>query len=92
MNKGFSAKKILGLVLAVPVIAGVFYLILKSIILVGGYLEQYIGVIGYIVAIVVVAIAVNLICKAIIKPIRKALFPGLDEEQCQLSYKDRPRN
>ena len=80
MNKGFSAKKILGLVLAVPVIAGVFYLILLSIMSVGGHLEQYIGVFGYIVAIGIVAAAINIICKAIIKPIRKALFPGLDED------------
>ena len=80
MEKSFSARKVAGFLVAIPVIAGVFYLLLMSIVSLGEYLHQYIDVFGYIVAIGVVALAVNLICKLIVKPTRKALFPHLDAD------------
>ena len=75
MGKTPSPKKIALFILAIPVAAAVFYVLLYSTMYIGEYLEPMIGVAGYIVAIFIVAMIANLFCRAIVRPIRRALFP-----------------
>jgi predicted neutral ceramidase superfamily lipid hydrolase len=75
LNKRFSVKKILFIALAIPVAAAIFYVLLYSVINIGEYLEQYIGVAGYLAAIAIVALLAHLFCRLVVKPIRRAVFP-----------------
>ena len=78
MEKPLSVKKLLIIALAIPLAAAIFYVLLQSVVYIGEQLEQYIGVAGYIVAIVIVVAIANLFCRAIVRPIRRAIFPDED--------------
>lgn len=75
MEKSFSMKKLLLIALAVPFAAAVFYVLLFAVVNIGEYLTQYLGVAGYIVAFGIVAMIANLVCRTIVRPIRRAFFP-----------------
>ena len=74
MNEVFTdnsrpVRKLVMTTLAILAIAGLFCLLLLSVVRLGDYLQPVLGNISYLLAFILAIVAVNIICCKIIKPV-----------------------
>lgn len=74
MNEVFTdnsrpVRKLIMTALAILAIAGLFCLLLLSVVRLGDYLQPALGNISYLLAFILAIVAVNIICCKIIKPV-----------------------